>query len=273
MCHNRNLETPVPHILPLEGATNFRELGGYQATDGRTVKHGLLYRGGALHDLKSDADRAALESLGLKLVLDFRSEGESEEAPDWIPSGARYQRIGAMYYPDGAELDFSPAGVERLGREIAALPHGQTAVDSLAGFYVRMPFGNPAFQALFHALEAGEAPILFHCTSGKDRTGVAAMLILLALGADRDTAIADYLETNRCRAAEIELLRKQHKGLEEDDPLQWEMRMIEYGVLPRCGNASLDAVLKRYGSWDAYFFSEYGLDHDRLTALRKAYLV
>lgn len=272
MCSSKNVNRPVPHILPLEGATNFRELGGYRATDGKTVKYGLLYRGGALYDLKSDADRATMESLGLKLVLDFRSAGESEGAPDWIPSGARYQRIGAMYYPDGAELDFSPEGMERLGREFAALPQGQTAVDSLVGFYARMPFENPAFQALFHALEAGDVPVLFHCTSGKDRTGVAAMLILLALGVDRDTAIVDYLETNRCRAAEIELLRKQHRGLEEEDPKQWEMRLIGHGVLPRCGNASLDAILKRYGSWDAYFLSEYGLDHDRLTALRRAYL-
>ena len=220
MSHNTKLETPAPHILPMEGATNFRELGGYRAADGKTVKYGLLYRGGALCDLKSDADRAALEALGLKLVLDFRSAGESQEAPDWIPNGARHQRIGAMYYPDGEELDLSPAGMERLKRELAALPQGTSPADPLIDFYMRMPFRNPAFQALFHALETGDVPVLFHCTSDKDRTGVAAMLILLALGVDRDTAVADYMETNRCRAAEIEALRQQHEGLDKEDPKQ-----------------------------------------------------
>lgn len=272
MSCNMESRTSVPHILPMEGDTNFRELGGYPAADGRLVRYGLFYRGGALGDLKSDTDRTALEALGLKLVLDFRSVGEWEENPDFMLRGARYQRIGGMYYPDGTEVDFSPAGLVRLRRERAKLPQGQSPLSSLIGFYTRMPFGNPALQAMFQALEAGDVPILFHCTSGKDRTGVAAMLILLALGVDRDIAVADYMETNRCRAAEIEALRQQHAGLEKDAPEQWEMLLIQYGVVSRCANAALDAILKRYGSWEAYFNEEFGLDYNRLTALRNAYL-
>lgn len=272
MNHGIKLQAPLPHILPVEGATNFRELGGYPAADGRRVKEGVFYRGGALCDLKSDADMAMLESLGIKLVLDLRSPGESSENPDPIPNGAKYLRIGAMYDPDGSEPDFSPAGMERIRREFASGQQGRSPLDAFASFYARMPFSNPAFQAMFRAMGAGDVPILFHCTSGKDRTGVAAMLILLALGADRETAVADYMATNRCRTVEIESLRRQHRGLEGENPEQWQQLMIRHGVLSRYADAALDAILERYGGWEDYFYEEYGLDHQRLSALRDVYL-
>lgn len=267
-----NVQAPLPHILPMEGATNFRELGGYPSADGRRVKEGVFYRGGALGRLTSGADRAVLESLGIKLVLDLRSTGESSENPDSVPGGARYLRISAMYYSDGTELDFSPAGMSRVDREFNAASQGQSPQDAFTRFYAAMPFHNPAFQAMFHALEAGDVPILFHCTAGKDRTGVAAMLILLALGVDRDTAVADYMVTNQCRAAEIEALRRQHKGLEEEDPERWAQLSARYRVFSKHADAALDVILDRYGSWEDYFRGEYGLDHSRLASLRDAYL-
>lgn len=269
---NMQVKASLPHILPVEGATNFRELGGYPSAGGRHVKEGIFYRGGALGRLTSDADRALLESLGIKLVLDLRSAGEARENPDPVPRGARYLRISAMYYSDGTELDFSPAGMSRVEREFSAASQGPSPQDAFTSFYAAMPFHNPAFQAMFRALEAGDVPILFHCTAGKDRTGAAAMLILLALGVDRDTVVADYMATNRCRAAEIEALRRQHKGLAEEDPEQWAQLSARYGVLSRYADAALDAILDRYGSWEDYFREEYGLDHSRLTSLRDAYL-
>ena len=84
---------------------------------------------------------------------------------------------------------------------------GSTFVQAM---YERMLFGNKAFKELFRALEAGETPILFHCSAGKDRTGVAAMLILLALGASDETICADYERTNLCRKAEIDAVLAEH---------------------------------------------------------------
>lgn len=267
------IQPQPPHVLPFEGASNFRELGGYPAADGRRVKYGLLYRGGTTYDLKSDADFAVLESLKLNFILDLRSTGEREERPDIIPNGADYLRLSAMRYEDGGEIDFSPAGIERLEREFSDAIQAQCELDVFTSFYARMPFGNPAFQALFRALEEGRTPLLFHCTSGKDRTGVAAMLILLALGADRETAVADYMETNHCRAAEIKALRQQCGNLESTNPRSWEIRLIRYGVLPRCADAALDAIVERYGEWETYFYEEFGLNRSRLSALRNRYLL
>lgn len=170
-----------PRIIDFQGGTNFRELGGYPSVDGRHVKYGHFYRGGTLHDLKSDEDRARLDGLGLKLVLDFRSTGECRVSPDYVPDGAGYCQISAMRYDNGDEVDFSPEGMKRVEKEFAFL-NDLSIIDSLKSYYARMPFNNPAFQAVFDALENEDVPLLFHCTSGKDRTGVGAMLILLALG-------------------------------------------------------------------------------------------
>ena len=267
-----NYKKEIPRIVPIEGATNFRELGGYSTKDGRRIKSGLFYRSGTLYDLNSNSDKAALNELGLKLVLDLRSTGECRECPDYIPDGTDYLQICAMRYEDGEELDFSPSGIERVEHELAISNQELSPLDTFAEFYARMPFGNPAYQALFQALEAERVPLLFHCTSGKDRTGVAAMLILLALGANRETVIADYMETNRCRTDEIEALSRQYGNLAETDTEQWEQLFVQYGVLPRFADAVLDAILQRYGSWEAYFDEEFGLDKKRLAFLRDRYL-
>ena len=100
--------------IKFEGANNFRELGGYRAADGRQVKYGLLYRGGNLDLLKSEADHARLASLGLREILDLRSAGESAAHPDPAVPGAHYQRVCGMRNADGTEMDFSGQGIERL---------------------------------------------------------------------------------------------------------------------------------------------------------------
>ena len=103
--------------IKFEGANNFRELGGYRAADGRQVKYGLLYRGGNLDLLKSEADHARLASLGLREILDLRSAGESAAHPDPAVPGAHYQRVCGMRNADGTEMDFSGQGIERLRQE------------------------------------------------------------------------------------------------------------------------------------------------------------
>ena len=103
--------------IKFEGANNFRELGGYRAADGRQVKYGLLYRGGNLDLLKSEADHARLASLGLREILDLRSAGESAAHPDPAVPGAHYQCVCGMRNADGTEMDFSGQGIERLRQE------------------------------------------------------------------------------------------------------------------------------------------------------------
>ena len=186
--------------IKFEGANNFRELGGYRAADVRQVKYGLLYRGGNLDLLKSEADHARLASLGLREILDLRSAGESAAHPDPAVPGAHYQRVCGMRNADGTEMDFSGQGIERLRQEKKAFERsvGRPVHDFewFSALYREMPFRNPAYHALFALLEGRRVPVLFHCSCGKDRTGIGAMLILLALGVSRADALADYMLTN-----------------------------------------------------------------------------
>ena len=141
----------------LEGAVNFRELGGYPAADGRTVRWGQLYRSGALGELSSPGDRAFLQGLGLKSVVDLRSRGEAAALPDPAVPGADMQRVCAMRFPDGSEMDFSPGGIADIDaakREFEArLGHPVHDYDWFSELYADMPFGNPAYQLLFRLLE------------------------------------------------------------------------------------------------------------------------
>jgi protein-tyrosine phosphatase len=134
--------------------------------------------------------------------------------------------------------------------------------------YTGMPFGNPGFQKLFELLEGGRTPLLFHCTAGKDRTGIGAILVLLALGVSREQALEDYMMTNQCIQRDVERLLAENA----EDPAAQED--ILRRMLVRLNNASetLDAIEKRYESYDQYFEAEFGLDKKRIDRLRAMYL-
>ncbi len=256
--------------IALEGAVNFRELGGYPAADGRRVKYGLLYRGGNLDTLQSPADRATVQGWHLRTILDLRSAGEWAKHPDPDLPGVQYHRVCAMRMRDGSEMDFSSSGIERLAAEKAAYERetGHPVHDFywFSALYREMPFGNPAYHTLFELLEQGQTPLLFHCSCGKDRTGIAAMLILLALGASRETALADYMLTNVYRRQVIEA------SLQGKSPEERELLLPVEGVSESMGAGAVDALLERFGSYEAYFEEEYGLTPHRLQALRDRYL-
>ena len=132
--------------------------------------------------------------------------------------------------------------------------------------YKQMPFGNPAYHELFRLLEEHRVPLLFHCTCGKDRTGIAAMLVLLALGVSREDAIADYMLTNVYRKAIID------KFMQDKPADQYDLLLPVEGVSESMGAGSIDVLLEKYPSYEAYFDAEYGLTTARLAALRDFYL-
>ena len=266
------VEKPVPHPapgtqLPFAGGGNFRELGGYEADEGKHVRWGQIYRGIPTGLLTSDADRKLLDSLGLRLILDLRSEQEAEKMPDYVPDGARLVRICGLCLDGGKEVDFSPEDREKL---LEGKPdEGRRMADAM---YKQMLFGNKAYKELFRALEAGETPVLFHCSGGKDRTGVAAMLILLALGASDETIYADFVRTNECRRPELEKIWAEHAEEIAARPEQKKFYQGIAGVHPESVELVLSTIRSRCGSVDAYLEAEYGLTPARLMRLRRMYL-
>ena len=182
-------EREAQRRLPVAGAANLRDLGGYATSDGRALRWGVLYRADALAEL-NDEDLAYLERLALHRVVDFRSAAERERDPDRLPAGTN-----VVWQPIAGEGLDPRAFQDRL---LA----GEMSAEQSAAFLVE---GNRAFVTEFHDVYArfiqdladpANLPTLFHCTAGKDRTGFAAALVMMALDIPRETAMRDYLLTN-----------------------------------------------------------------------------
>lgn len=263
-------QTQVTGKLPFPGSMNFRELGGYKSADGRSVKHHMFYRSGMLCAITDAADREAFEKLGIKTILDFRSNGEKDAAPDPAFPGTDYVHICALYQEDGTEVEFSPSEIRHILTDPSMI--AEQASQMFKNMYRSMAFRNPGFQRLFAEIEHGNVPLLFHCTSGKDRTGVAAMLILLALGVDEETALDDYELTNLYRKDVIEASVQKHAGRLAEMPALKAVYLMTEGVDRKSAECTLNGIKEAYGSYDRYFEAEYGLTAERLAALRNRFL-
>lgn len=258
-----NLQTTPGYVPGFRDELSLRDLGGQRALDGRHVRHGLIYRGSALTDLTSQ-ELAALEALDLRLILDLRAQGEVSGKEDVVPAGTEYLRIAGMYDEDGNEQDFSPAGIARIMETIA------DPSLFMRGLYASMMFGNPAMHALVERLQAGQVPLYFHCSAGKDRTGVCAALVLTMLGVSDADIVKEFLLTNQYRASIINLPPEQMPAwLPVEERETWARRnsVNKDDLL-----GALAAADARFGSREAYLREEYGLDAAALADLRNRYL-
>lgn len=173
--------------LPLEGAFNLRDMGGYATADGGRVKRGMLYRSGTMSML-TEADERHLAGLGIATVCDLRRPGERASHPTrWCePAGVHY------WSRDYTE---SSGVLGDVIRDEDATPAAMR--DAMIRVYQVIPTDHaPSYRVMFDRLLGGHVPLLFNCAAGKDRTGVGAALILHALGVPRDTILEDYLLTN-----------------------------------------------------------------------------
>ena len=245
---------------------NLRELGGLPTADGRHVRRGLFFRGSALTGLADD-ERAAVDAFGLRTVLDLRAAGEASGGADYVPEGASYERIGGMRFEDGTEVDFSPEAIARFERQDPTLFEDGSFMERL---YVGMAFDNPAMHALVDHVVAGEGPVYFHCTAGKDRTGVGALLVGMILGITREAAFEDFLLTNEYRRSIIEgVAARLPEGTPPEVIERWQKAN---GVSLSDAQAVFAAIEQRCGSVEGYLAAEYGLDAARLAELRARYL-
>jgi len=178
---------------------NFRDLGGIPAADGRTVKPGLLYRSGDLNSLSSD-DARKLETMELAMIIDLRAGREIARRPDMVISTVR--KITHIDIHDAAR-DMAEKFLEN--NDAAGL---ETV---LIGDYIRMVDVHQAdFRNFLHILATTEnLPLVYHCAAGKDRTGLATVFLLTALGVNPDAIWDDYMATNEFAASTTEkIIRK-----------------------------------------------------------------
>ena len=251
----------MPDIKNIREIVNFRDLGGYKAAGGRVIKPGLLYRSGGLYQMNAE-EMEIFNSLGIKAVLDLRTAAEEKRKPDPVMPGVRVVRHSGVEFRGGGDIDFSPQGMRRMGSG------GRDQFDKIHAYYLEMPFDNEAFRILVREVESGDLPIVFHCASGKDRTGMAAIVLMALLGVSREDILKDYELSNVYMAKVLKSKFEQYHDYASSDPVHTKLLQMEFGVLPEMGREVVDAILARYGSFEGYAEAEYGLDGRRLSDLR-----
>lgn len=195
------MEEPTPHpFLPTEGIHNFRDYGGWLVANGKQVRRGLLFRSGQ-HVGATDADLVLIAALDIRTVIDLRGTSERARHPCRRVEGY----TGEILFHDG-ETTSSPPHMD-VDQDVATALYAR---ERMLGVYARMP-QNPAMQAMFgrylRILAARDGASLVHCFAGKDRTGIAATLLLHILGVSEADQMAEFLRTNA--APTLAVLRAQ----------------------------------------------------------------
>ncbi|MFI6516159.1 tyrosine-protein phosphatase [Spirillospora sp. NPDC050679] len=260
--------SPQQPVDRFQGTVNFRDLGGHRTRWGARVRGGKVYRADALNKF-TDADKAALAKLGVRRVVDFRTPVEvGADGPDKLPAGlsatARPVDDNGMFVAvNGAIGSKDPVRQEQvLG--------GDRGAELLRGVYrgfVTDPRARAAFGATLREMAGRRTtPLVFHCTSGKDRTGWTAYLLLRVLGVDHRTAERDFLLSNAYRAEADAKVREQLKaaGYMRDPQLLVPVQEVRTDYL----DAALEQVRRHYGSLDRYIRVGLGVDGRTAAELR-----
>ena len=259
--------------IPLEGQSNFRDVGGYQTTDGQRVKWGQIYRSGELHKL-SDDDVANLEALSVRTVVSFLTASEVEaRGHDRLPEdvheialpmqAGNLGDLAAVANEARNTGDFSKVPVE-LNPEIHRL-----LIDEGREYYATL---------LRELADPSNRPLIYHCSHGVHRTGTATAILLSALGVSWETVREDYLLSNTYRKNEIDRrvgeLRERAAKTLNIEPEDVDMTNIKafYILEAEYIDASLDEAVKRYGSMEAYIRDGMGINDLELLRLREQLL-
>jgi protein-tyrosine phosphatase len=243
-------DTPARH-LSLEGASNFRDLGGYPTADGRVVRWRQLFRSNHLGRLTA-ADIEIVRGLGVRNAFDFRGHDERAAAVCVVEEITVHS------------LPIEPTVVAALRARLSA---GTLSADAALEImresyrnYVRL--NTHSFRALFTHLLDDRAPLVIHCTAGKDRTGFACALVLRSLGVADDVIAEDYLLTNRFYR------RDPTAGTDLPDDVRQAIGSVDASFLA----AGIEAVSADYGDLESYFRDGLGLGDRERAALKQRYL-
>ena len=239
--------TPV-----LTGQHNFRDLGGILTNDGKRISPGLLYRSGDLHSI-TDEDLKTLTQLGLAMIIDFRSPREIEKRPNREIPGVKEVKHLPIY---DAPRDLAARYVEESNEE--------GLKQLLIGEYERIILHYTAEyrQFLHEVVHNPNVPLVFHCSAGKDRTGLATIFLLTALGVGKEEILEDYFRTNifaQAHAHEI-------IGILNNDGHNGELMRPMLEVRQEYLDAAFSAIHEQYGNLEGYVIGELDAEPELLRA-------
>ena len=258
--------------LDLKSVRNLRDLGGMPAADGRRIRSKRLLRSGRLSGL-AKADAVELRHLPLVRVLDLRTTGEivGEPDPQELLEPAAWEHLSVLSTSAlGITQDESFTEIVRHFSDY----HEDAQLQSIQ-FYPSILVSSASkrdWRRFFEVLlDTEDGAVLWHCTAGKDRTGLAAFLVETALGVPQDLVVEDYLASNFYTEPMVEEFLRE-SALSHVAPKLMEMLHVLFTVSPSYLQVAVAAVLERYGTLDAYFEEALGMDAARIERLRELYL-
>lgn len=264
--------------IAFDQLNNTRDLGQFSSADGRRIRPRTLLRSGNLHDLCLE-DRAILKNdYCLKTIIDLRTPSEQKTEPDTVISGVNYISIPIL---DDQTLGITLHDTKDVG-EINEMIHFLKQPSFDAEAYMtktyRQLINNPVCRAGYRQffsvlLDApSDGAILWHCTAGKDRVGIATMFLLYILGVPFDTIVEDYLATN---SFGVDSLNRLITAVTAYSGTKGIIPNLD--ALFRVSEKYIDAVLaeisNQYESIDAFLDIELGLTEERRTALQDKFLI
>lgn len=256
--------------LGIASVSNLRDLGGYKTRDGSIIMTGKVYRANQLSGI-SPEDFQTITDLKLKSAYDLRTELERSIRPDELPDGVNYVIVDVL--ADAEEAN--PAVLEQLlqnpQQANAELGGGKAEAGFIESYrqFITLPSAQNAYRELFSSLgDEQKLPAVFHCTTGKDRTGWAAAAFLTLMGVSEDDILEDYLRSN-------EYILDNYKSVVDAFVEGGGDRNIPeaiLGVRKEYLDAAFDEMQTQYGSIEMYFSEGLGIDAAQQKALRKLYL-
>lgn len=252
--------------IELQGVSNVRDLGGTPVEGGRVVAPGLLFRGSALAGATEEDCRILFDELGIRCVVDVRCGWELEAKPDVQVPGVKYLHI-PFYDLDivGIEYTTRVEGTIAIGRDIACDPdHYYRA---LANSLTVAQMGE-GLHAIFDRVCQG-IPVYQHCSGGKDRSGILALLTLTLLGVSREDALEDYLFTNVARDKNYDKMYARFLRLADGNEKLARELTESHRALPQNIDAFYEAVDEAYGSMESFIREQLGFDDAALAHIRE----
>jgi protein-tyrosine phosphatase len=262
----------------MSSISNARELGGYKTRDGKTVRKGVLLRSAALTDASQDELNSLIDDYNLSAIIDLRANYELAEEPEPVIDGiAQYnfkimdEQLMAGRAASISDILTDP-NVDPITRMTAILK-AEVISDQMYVEFLQGDIGKAGYKDFFRVLlETPEgSAVLWHCTNGKDRTGVAAMLLLGVLNVDDETIMKDFLLTNTFFEAEISAMRNQLKAYIQDEAMLEELLVAGKGVYAPYMQNALDYINENYGNIPSYVKTELGLTDADIVKLQNLY--
>jgi protein-tyrosine phosphatase len=254
--------------IPIATVPNLRDLGGWDTPDG-TVRSGLIFRSAEFASLEGE-DASAFGELGIRSVYDFRTEAERAQSPNVVPDGVEHITLDIL--ADSANA--GPAMLLKvMGDPKAAeqLLGGGKALELFQDSYrelIDLPSARAGYKDFFEQIASPDhQPSLFHCTTGKDRTGWGAAALLLLLGVKDEDVYADYLLTNEQLMGMTKPISDQFASIGGDPALLDPV----LGVREEYLDAAIAEMNSKYSDIDGYFTDGLGLGSATVDKLRSTY--